>query len=99
MGNYRDKWFKNNPPVFGKYRCVRCGGWFPKEEIDIDHIIPQSKGGTDDLINLQAMCKHCNRSKQASTQDTAPDFIKNTAKVGVQTLAKHVLGSNKKRKR
>ena len=60
---YREEWFKNNKPIFGKYRCVRCGGLFPKSEIDIDHRIPKRNGGTDDLWNLQPMCKHCNRSK------------------------------------
>lgn len=28
-----------------------------------DHIIPKSKGGTDDLSNLQTMCTHCNENK------------------------------------
>ena len=35
----------------------------PKNEIDVDHRIAKRLGGTDDLWNLQAMCKHCNRSK------------------------------------
>ena len=79
---YREKWFKNNPSFFGKYRCQHCGGWFPKEQIDVDHIIPKSRGGTDALVNLQGLCYHCNRSKQADMDQTAPDFIKNTVKVG-----------------
>ena len=62
---YRDLWFKNNRPnIFGKYRCVSCGGYFTKSEIEIDHRIPKRKGGTDDLWNLQPMCRHCNRSKR-----------------------------------
>lgn len=60
---YRENWFANNPSIMGKYRCVRCGKLYPKSQIDIDHRIPKRKGGTDDLWNLQPMCKHCNRSK------------------------------------
>jgi len=28
-----------------------------------DHIVPKSKGGTDELSNYQTMCAHCNRKK------------------------------------
>jgi 5-methylcytosine-specific restriction endonuclease McrA len=28
-----------------------------------DHIVPKSKGGTDDLNNLQTMCSYCNNEK------------------------------------
>ena len=30
---------------------------------EIDHIIPESKGGQAILDNLQLLCRHCNRSK------------------------------------
>ena len=61
---YREKWFEANKPTWGnKYMCVKCGGYFKKCDIDIDHKIPKKKGGTDDLWNIQPMCKHCNRSK------------------------------------
>lgn len=40
--------------------CVSCG----KPADTIDHIIPVSKGGTNDIENLQPMCWPCNRSKR-----------------------------------
>lgn len=43
-----------------KYRCVECGR---SEDLTIDHVIPKSKGGTDELGNLQTMCKACNLRK------------------------------------
>lgn len=43
-----------------KGRCVRCGANRP---LTIDHIIPVSKGGTDDVDNLQTMCRPCNQEK------------------------------------
>lgn len=30
---------------------------------EIDHIMPESKGGQATLDNLQLLCRHCNRSK------------------------------------
>lgn len=85
---YREKWFKNNPSFMGKYRCVQCGGWFKKSEIDIDHIIPQSYGGSDDLYNLQAMCKHCNRSKQNNLNGVGSDLLINVGKNIVKNMLK-----------
>jgi hypothetical protein len=83
---YREDFFKANPGITipgkrGKqYRCVSCGGYFPKSQIDVDHRIPRRKGGTDDLWNLQPMCQHCNRSKhdnQTSTE-TAQTILAGT---------------------
>jgi 5-methylcytosine-specific restriction endonuclease McrA len=88
MGAYRKKYFDSNKGLFGRYRCNRCGKWFKKSDIDVDHIIPQSRGGTDDLWNLQALCKHCNRSKQAKMKDTPKDLIKNVVKINVKKLFK-----------
>jgi 5-methylcytosine-specific restriction endonuclease McrA len=87
MANYREKWFQNNPSMFGKYRCQECGEWYPKSQIDIDHIIPQSKGGSDDLWNLRATCKHCNRSKQDSLNGVGGDLLQNA----VQNIAKNAI--------
>lgn len=61
---YRDTFFNNTPSMMGRYQCVCCKGWFTKDQIDVDHRIAKRLGGTDDIWNLQAMCKHCNRSKK-----------------------------------
>lgn len=74
--DYRSKAFENSQSVNGKYQCVRCKRWFDKGDIDIDHIIPQSKGGDSTRYNLQCMCKHCNRSKQDDTSDTSRDLAR-----------------------
>ncbi len=48
--------------VFGKYgeKCRKCGS---ESKITIDHIIPISKEGKDELSNLQPLCASCNSSK------------------------------------
>jgi 5-methylcytosine-specific restriction endonuclease McrA len=40
------------------YLCVYCGG----EANTVDHVIPTSKGGTDEPFNLVACCARCNYS-------------------------------------
>lgn len=42
-------------------------------EFTVDHVIPLSKGGVDDLTNKQAAHRACNRDKSDKTEaDDAP---------------------------
>ena len=47
----KDKW--NN-------KCAYCES---TENLTLDHIIPQCKGGTDHITNVVCCCKSCNNSK------------------------------------
>jgi len=42
------------------YKCVECGA---TERLQLDHIIPFSKGGKTELDNLETLCKTCNLKK------------------------------------
>ena len=44
------------------FKCVHCQ---TKENLTIDHKIPVSKGGSDNIRNLQILCKSCNSKKGA----------------------------------
>ena len=48
-----------------KYKCVFCGRSSKQIQLEVDHIIPFSKGGSTDLSNLQPLCLACNRGKGA----------------------------------
>lgn len=59
---YRKIYHKDN------YRCVYCGKNMLNEldswlSIEIDHIIPQGAGGTNDSSNLVTSCHICNKYK------------------------------------
>lgn len=46
------------------YRCRECGASIDEgATLEIDHIIPVANGGTNDIDNLQTLCKKCNRGK------------------------------------
>ena len=47
-----------------KHRCELCGAHEAQVALHIDHIIPRSKGGSDDVSNFQALCVSCNTSKR-----------------------------------
>jgi hypothetical protein len=44
-------------------KCARCGS---RENLEFDHIVPISKGGSNTGRNIELLCEKCNRSKHAS---------------------------------
>lgn len=59
---------KKRKRVFARdgWKCLRCG---QDEEtlLTIDHVVPVSRGGSDDDDNLQTLCKRCNEMKGNKT--------------------------------
>ncbi len=47
--------------------CAGCETHFPFRVMDVDHMLPRSRGGTDHPDNLQLLCSGCNRSKGGKT--------------------------------
>lgn len=45
------------------FRCCRCGASMGLSKCTIDHIIPLSKGGTNEDKNLLVLCRDCNQEK------------------------------------
>lgn len=75
----KNKNSKHRLTVYQKnnFTCVYCGLYFEHSNdydgkkalhngtiyLEIDHIYPLSKGGTDDINNKQALCQKCNIKK------------------------------------
>ncbi len=43
-------------------RCIKCEG---NINLEFDHIIPFSKGGSSTARNIQLLCSNCNRKKSS----------------------------------
>jgi len=43
-------------------KCRKCNS---TDDLTVDHIMPVVRGGTNELANLQLLCRSCNSSKGA----------------------------------
>jgi 5-methylcytosine-specific restriction endonuclease McrA len=46
--------------------CLKCGS---ESKLTIDHVVPISKGGSNDFSNLQILCEKCNSLKGSTIAD------------------------------
>ncbi len=45
--------------------CHLCGKHVPEKEMELDHLIPVSRGGDHVALNLRVSCRSCNRRRGA----------------------------------
>lgn len=58
--------------------CCCCLGESGLLNVEKDHIVPISQGGSDHITNLQPLCARCNASKGRNESDWRPqlaDFL------------------------
>lgn len=53
------------------WRCKYCGAVPTQATMVVDHVIPESEGGTDDPANLVTACQPCNSGKSNIGLDTS----------------------------
>jgi 5-methylcytosine-specific restriction endonuclease McrA len=61
------------------YYCVYCDEDLRDREIHLDHIIPESKGGTTTRDNLQVTCRKCNLAKGTLTEQEFTEKLRHRA--------------------
>lgn len=54
-----------------RQRCQYCGVKLPKNELNLDHVIPRSRGGKTTWDNVVCSCMACNRVKGGRTPTEA----------------------------
>jgi hypothetical protein len=54
-----------------RYLCAYCAQRFRFEQLDMEHILPRSKGGANSWTNLVTACKACNNCKANRTPQDA----------------------------
>ena len=64
-----------------KGKCAYCGQYFKDEDVlELDHIIPKSKGGKDEYKNWQLLHRHCHDTKTALDGSSGKQSSCNSAK-------------------
>lgn len=51
------------------YKCRYCAWVGSSTDFEVDHMVPQSRGGSDRPVNLQIICSGCNREKADRTHE------------------------------
>ena len=67
--------------------CNACKKHFDIWNMEIDHIIPKSKGGGDYYENYQLLCSHCNKLKG----DRTMEYVRLIVKTRTEMLEKQII--------
>jgi 5-methylcytosine-specific restriction endonuclease McrA len=51
--------------------CQYCGRRFPRTDLNLDHVVPRSRGGRSTWQNVVCSCMDCNRRKGGRTPQQA----------------------------
>jgi len=60
--------------------CVYCDEDLKDKEIHLDHVHPESQGGTTTFGNLQVTCRKCNLAKGILSESEFTDSLRTRAR-------------------
>ncbi len=55
--------------------CYFCGKKLLFKQISLDHYLPKSKSGPNDLFNLVCSCRRCNKYKKSSVPEDYKEVL------------------------
>ena len=65
------KFSRENVLSRDNYRCNYCGHYFPRRQLNYDHVIPRCQGGKTVWQNVTTACLPCNSRKGGRTPEQA----------------------------
>lgn len=75
-----------------KFTCQYCGAKAPDAILHVDHIVPFSKGGTCDIMNLVTSCADCNNGKSDKRLSDDAVVVKSRKQAELSQHKKQTLG-------
>ena len=76
------------------YRCQYCRKQLPARELNLDHVIPRSRGGRTTWDNVVTCCRSCNISKGGRTPREARLKLAKRPVRPAWTLADEIMASH-----
>ena len=58
-----------------KGHCAYCGCELEYRDMQVDHVIPLRRGGSDDVDNMLPACRSCNHYKATLTVDEYKEYV------------------------
>lgn len=77
------------------YQCQYCCAQPSLRELNVDHIMPRSRGGRDTWENLVISCRRCNLLKGHRTPDEAGMKLLRSPRKPTWSTTKHILLSSR----
>ena len=62
---------KENVLARDQYKCQYCGKSLTLKTMTYDHVIPESRGGKKNFLNIVSACTDCNQNKRNRTPEEA----------------------------
>lgn len=62
---------RKNVMLRDEHTCQYCVRTLPARELNLDHVLPRSRGGADSWDNLVTSCRRCNLEKGRRTPEEA----------------------------
>ena len=72
------------------YECQYCGRRPGIRELNVDHVLPRSRGGHDSWDNLVISCRTCNLKKGKRTPDEAGMHLQRPPRKPHWSIAAHI---------
>jgi hypothetical protein len=72
------------------FTCQYCGKHPPETTLEIDHIKPKSKNGSDDINNLITSCFDCNRGKSNIELKIIPNSLNENKEILIEREKQYI---------